>query len=523
MSNINTKSEKILTGTTGTTKIGNNVVNKFGNIKIPQINKFGNPQTPKIGDINPAQAKAEKILNGNNSKKAKIAIIVVVVILVAVGCSLGIYFYIEKNKKEARLKWPDERCTNQMYMLFPNIYGPPGMSYAQNKAFCDSAAMNSVAKKNNAPLQNQLSIHNKTLGQFTNHIKRINKLMYHYKKVVTDQIIKIRTDLADTFKRLAYTYKKFKRLFTDIFMVYKSLFLTVKYFIFTIVVWWKAPWGGGLLRFFSCFGEETLICLKEEGIKKICDLKLGDLLENGGSISGICKFKRAGQVYKLGNLYVDGMHFVEYEGEMIRVLRHPESIKVDYERDIIYNILTNTGKIGIDDRIFADYLGDNSLVTYEALLKMNMKSPIQDGKFFGVNMEKYEQNALNLYPGFTHNSYIATDKTIKRVDELEIGDRINGREIVGLVNYKLGGRTFVTNYTTENHISGQLVGIQIYAQNTEPPTYTTISQEERWILGELFCIGIIIEGSVIDMHDFAVMDFDIVADKWKAEQEVFKI
>jgi hypothetical protein len=349
-------------------------------------------------------------------------------------------------------------------------------------------------------------------------------MFYQFKKTLTDQIVKIRKDLADTFKRLAYTYKKFKALFTDIFSVYKSLFNTVKYFIWTVIVWWMAPWGGGVLRFFSCFGEETLVILKEARIKKICDLNLGDELENGDSIIGLCKFKREGQVYKLGNLYVDGMHFVEDNcGDMIRVLRHPEAVKVDYGRDIIYNVLTNNGKIGLDGRTFADYLGDNSLETYEELLKMNMESPIKGGEFFGVSLERYRDNALNLYPGFTHNSYIETDKAIKRADELEIGDRINGREIVGLVNYKLEGRTFVTNYTTENQISGQLVGIQIYAQNTEPPTYIVKNQEERLILGQLFCVGIIIEGCVIDIGDFSVMDFDIVGDKWKAERDVFKI
>jgi len=348
-------------------------------------------------------------------------------------------------------------------------------------------------------------------------------MFYQFKKTLTDQIVKIRKDLGDTFKRLAYTYKKFKRLFTDIFNVYKSLFNTVKYFIWTIIVWWMAPWGGGVLRFFSCFGEETLVMLKEDGIKKICDLKVGDELEDGSSITGLCKFRREGQVYKLGNLYVDGMHFVEDNGKMIRVLRHPEAVKVDYGRDIIYNILTNTGKIRLDGRTFSDYLGDNSLNTYEELLKMNMESPIKGEDFFGVSLERYRENALNLYPGFTHNSYIETDKAIKRAEELEIGDRINGREIVGIVNYKLEGRTFVTNYTTENQISGQLVGIQIYAHNTEPLTYTTKAQEERWILGQLFCVGIIIEGSVINLGDFAVMDFDIVRDKWEAEKEVFKI
>jgi hypothetical protein len=465
------------------------------------------------------QTNAEKILDGNNSKTAKIVIIVVIVLVVCISVSLGIFFYIEKKKKEAKLKWPDERCSNQMYMMMPGTFGPPGMTYALNKAFCDAAAMNEVAKKNNAPLQNQLNQQNKTMGQFNKHMKRMNKMVYHYKKVVTDQIVKIRKDLADTFKRLAYTYKRFKSLFVDIFSIYKSLFNTVKYFIFTIIVWWKAPWGGGVLRFFSCFGEETLVFLKNNEIKKICELKLGDELQDrGGNITGICKFKREGQVYKLGNINVDGMHFVEYEGEMIRVLKHPEAVKVDYGRDIIYNVLTNTGKIGIDGHIFADYLGDNSLATYEALLKMNMTSPIQGGKFFGINLERYMDNALNLYPGFTHNSYIETDSKIKRADELEIGDHINGREIVGLVHYKLEGKTFVTNYTTENQISGQMVGIQIYA-----PTYTTNAQEERWILGQLFCVGIIIDGCVIDMHDFAVMDFDIVSDKWKAERDVFKI
>ena len=471
----------------------------------------------------PINANPERVLNGTSSKKAKGWIIAIIVIAVIAGIGSAISIYIDKEKKKAKLKWPDERCSNSLYMNYPGFFGPPGMTFAINKAFCDAIAMNEVAKKNNAPLQNQLNLQNQTIGKFNDYIKKSTKMMYQYKKVVTEQIVKVRKDLGDTFKRLSYTFKVFKGLFTDIFMVFYSTFNSVKYFIWTIIVWWKAPWGGGVLRFFSCFGEETLVGLKENGVKKICDLKLGDELEDNGYVNGLCKFKREGQVYKLGNLYVDGMHFVEYEGNMIRVLRHPDAVKVDYKRDVIYNVLTTTGKIRIDGRIFADYLGDNSLETYEELLKMNIESPIKDGKFFGVCLEKYRDNALNLYPGFTYNSYIATDKKVKRVDELEIGDRINGREIVGLVNYKLEGKTFVTNYKTENQISGQLVGIQIYARNTEPISYTTIAQEERCILGQLFCIGIIIEGSVIDMQDFAVMDFDIVGDKWKAEQEVFKI
>ena len=52
--------------------------------------------------------------------------------------------------------------------------------------------------------------------------------------------------------------------------------------------------------------------------------------------------------------------------------------------------------------------------------------------------------------------------------------KLNEPEIVGLVNYKLEGRTFITNYKTENQISGQLVGIQIYKENTNPKVYKII-------------------------------------------------
>ena len=115
---------------------------------------------------------AEEVLNSNNSKTAKTVIIVVVVIIVLVGISVGIYIYIENEKKKAKLKWPEDRCSNQLYMNYPSTFGPPGMTYAQNKAFCDAAAMNAAAKKNNAPLQNQLNQQNRTMAKFNNHIKR---------------------------------------------------------------------------------------------------------------------------------------------------------------------------------------------------------------------------------------------------------------------------------------------------------------------------------------------------------------
>lgn len=469
-----------------------------------------------MSELEPQLKPPETLLKSDKAKTTKIIIIVVIVLVIGIASILIIKTFLKKKIDKERLEWSDKRCKSQKFMLFPNIYGPPGMTYAENKAFCDAVAINEVNKKNNIPLQNQLNQQHKTIAGFNDHIKNTNKMFYHYKQVIIGQVSSIRKDLYDTFARLAYTYKTFKELFLDIFVVFKSLFTTVKYGIWLLGSFWNAPWGGGVIRFFGCFGEETLLNIKNKGIQKIIDLEIDDIIEDN-IVIGFCKFKKDGDIYKLGNLHIAGMHLVEYNGEMIRIYNHPDAKLVKYDNNIIYNFITNTGRMPIDDKIYGDYLGDNSIYSYQKLIEMNMKSPFIDGEFFGVNLDRYKNSAINLYPSFTHYSQIVTDTGIKRADELLIGDKINGKEIFGLVNYKLEGKTFITNYST-----GKMVGIQIY-YNKYTLKHTTIKHEEIYILGKLDCIGIIIDSGIIHIDNFSIMDFDIVKDKLEAEKEVFGI
>jgi hypothetical protein len=452
-----------------------------------------------------------------NLKKLKIFIIIFIVLLIIIIFIVIVRKVILNSIKNERLQWSEKRCSSQKFMLFPTIYGPPGMTYAENNAFCEAVAINEVNKKNNIPFQKQLDLHDKTIGSLIGHIEDTDKLFFRIKSVLIDEVIKVRKDLYDTFQRLAFTYKTFKNLFVDIFDVYKSIFMAIKYGIWTLISYWNAPWGGGVIKFFGCFGEETLLNIKNKGIKKIIDLEIEDNIEDN-IVIGFCKFKKDGDIYKLGNLYIAGMHLVEYNGEMIRIYNHPDAKLVKYDNNIIYNFITNTGRMPIDDKIYGDYLGDNSIYSYQKLIEINMKSPFIDNEFFGVNLNKYKNSAINLYPSFTHYSKLVTDSGIKRADELLIGDKINGKEIFGLVNYKLEGKTFITNYST-----GKMVGIQIYYNNKNTISHTTIKQEEIYILGKLDCIGIIIDSGIIHIDNFSIMDFDIVKDKLKAEQEVFGI
>lgn len=132
-----------------------------------------------------------------------------------------------------------------------------------------------------------------------------------------------------------------------------------------------------------------------------------------------------------------------------------------------------------------------------------------NNKFFGKEMDFYKTRALNLYPGFTKNSFIKTQRGVVKAEDLEIGDEITGKKIVGIINYNLEGKTFVHQYRRKEQF-GMMVGIQIFHDNND---YKVINQDERQILGKLECIGIIIENSIVKIDDIEIAHFEIVNDE----------
>jgi hypothetical protein len=55
-----------------------------------------------------------------------------------------------------------------------------------------------------------------------------------------------------------------------------------------------------------------------------------------------------------------------------------------------------------------------------------------------------------------------------------------------------------------------MVGIQIYKERN----HSTKDQEERWILGKLDCIGLLVDGGIVRINDeIKVADFDIISDE----------
>jgi len=442
----------------------------------------------------------------------KTVIIVVVVLIIVIGVIIGIYKGMEPQMKaymvKKKAKFPDERCTDSMTYQFPNLFGPPGMTFAINKAFCDANAQNEANKKNMGPMQSQLDKQNQMMNKMNQQMSNTQKMIFHIREGVMKQVRDMQQKLHNLYKRLAYVYKTFARLFYRIFVVFKSIFLTIRYAVWTLQTVWNGPIG----KFFRfmCFGEETLLKIKRNGetkIEKISDIQIGDTICED-TIIGTCKLANYedNEIYNLNGVYVSWSHLVEYNGELIRVHNHPDSIRVKRDDEIIYSLITNTGKLIINNTIFTDYQGDNTIETYNKIVKPLIGFEIID-KFFDIDMERYKNSAINLYPGFTCNSILRTNRGFITAEEIDIGDVIGGKKVIGVIKYRLEGKTFITNYANDEGLKGMFVGIQIFHKNKK---YVTVKQEERWILGKLECIGILIEDSIIKIGNMEITDFQII-------------
>jgi hypothetical protein len=488
-----------------------------------KIKKIGNT-LKEIGTVTRELAQDKKnefekavlgILGANTGekeavKKAPNFMFIVIIVLLVLGGITAVIILVavpKINEKigEIRNNWPEYRCKSP-YAFFPSIFGPEGTTYDENKAFCDAAGANSAFGSNIGPIQDQINGQNNAMINMNESIANTQKMILGMRDALMKQINDIYQKMYGMFKRIAYLFKIFARLFFRVFQTFNSLFKTIKYAVWTLMSVWVGPIGG-LVRAF-CFGCNTIIELGGK-IKKLDEITIGDNIF-GDVVVGVCEFKKdvRDQYYKIGCVYVSGMHIIQHDGEYIRVHNHPNAVKVDYNLSIIRCLITDTGRIRIDGNIYCDYLGDNVLETYMKIIMPIVKIPFR--------LDDYKNSALNLYPAFTEDSIIQFDSGIKLITDVVIGDRIAGKEVIGVIRYILEGKTFITEYDDGCNLC-KFVGIQICKRDKY---FVRENHRETKILGKLDCIGLVVEGGVIELNsNMRIVDFDIIGDDLRRDVE----
>lgn len=508
--NILSKTKKGLDGLSDNKKQStiNKIKNKFKNIgtatgELAQEKK--NEFEKVVLDIlGASEGKKEAV------KKAPNFMFIVIIVLLVIGGITAVIILVavpKINEKiaEIRNNWPEYRCKSP-YSFFPSIFGPEGTTYDENKAYCDAAASNSAFGSNIGPLQDQINGQNNSMISMNESIVNTQKMILGMRDALMKQINDIYQKMYGMFKRIAYLFKIFARLFFRVFQTFNSLFKTIKYAVWTLMSVWVGPIGG-LVRAF-CFGCHTIVEFGGK-IKKLDEIIIGDNIF-GDVVVGVCEFKKDArdQYYKIGCVYVSGMHIIEHDGEYIRVHNHPNAVKVDYNLPIIRCLITDTGRLRIDGNIYCDYLGDNVLETYMKIVAPIVKIPFR--------LDDYKNSALNLYPAFTEDSIIQFDSGIKLITDVVIGDRIAGKEVIGIIRYILEGKTFITEYDDGCNLC-KFVGIQICKRDKY---FVRENHRETKILGKLDCIGLVVEGGVIELNsNMKIVDFDIISDDLRRDVE----
>lgn len=443
-------------------------------------------------------------------KKSPNIILIIIIVLLVLGGIVAIIMLVavpavNSRIAEIRNNWPEYRCKSP-YRSFPSVFGPEGTTADENNAYCDAQAANAAYNSNIGGVQNQINGQNNAIQNLTDSINNTQAVIFGIRDALMKQINDIYQKMHSMFRRIAFLFKIFARLFFRIFQTFNSLFKTIKYAIWTLMSMWNGPIGG-LVRAF-CFGCHTLIELDGK-IKRLDEIVIGDNI-SGNVVVGVCEFKKdtRDQYYKMGDVYVSGMHVVEYNGEFIRVQCHPFAVKVDYNLSVIRCLITDTGRLQIGENIYCDYLGDNVLETYLKIVAPIVKIPFR--------LDYYKNSALNLYPAFTQDSIIQVDSGIKLITDIVIGDKIAGKEVIGVIRYILEGKTFITEYD-DGYNMCKFVGIQIYRGDKY---IVRENHREMKILGKLECIGLVVEGGVIELsRNMRIVDFDIIGDDMRRDVE----
>jgi hypothetical protein len=172
-----------------------------------------------------------------------------------------------------------------------------------------------------------------------------------------------------------------------------------------------------------CFDKDTQIEMSDGSIKKISEIKVGDLLKDNNKVTATLKVNASGvKMYNLNSVIVSDTHSVLYKDKWILASEHPHALPVScYDEKFLYCLNTTKKTIEINNMTFIDW--DE---IYDEVRKRIMRNH---------SIHKNHDYHDKLDGGFTGDSMITmTDGTMKTIIDIQIGDILKNNNVVdGLV------------------------------------------------------------------------------------------
>lgn len=356
----------------------------------------------------------------------------ITVVLIIVFFCATVYFYILGHLQPIKADWPVNRC-NPAYIPFAGLINPPengsAMDYTgENFEYCTQNILKEITGYFLAPFYYLMSVIRETIDDMR---KAANAIRQEFDKVrdalsnITTQIMarvenaivpltKMVITARDLFAKTAgvmmtglYTFMTAYMGLNSIFAIIIDGILAGLILLATLIIpLWFIPFVGpplaiadtavfiAILAIFlifkvflsevmgiasgdappvpACFGKGTPLRMKGGKTRAIEEVKIGDVLEDDGVVTGTMKMSSSGQsVYDIDGVRVTGRHRVFHsELGLIHAATHPAATMIpDFREEYVYCLNTSTKRLIINTKVYMDWDDLDSMDMYELNLQ----------------------------------------------------------------------------------------------------------------------------------------------------------
>lgn len=405
-------------------------------------------------------------------------IITIILILIISYCLIMV------NAQPIIDDWSNQRCKPNIIPIAGLITRPEGISASdytyQNFNYCTQNILSSISGIAVEPLTFVTNLLNSMADKIKNDIQSVRAMFDKVRTMfqeVTQEIMGRLINITIPLQQIVISFKDLigkiqgamtAGLFTVLGSYYtlKSLLGAIAQFIITIlitlaimiVVLWIVPftWGAAIantvifvaiaipmaliLAFMidvlhvqtslkipkvKCFDKNTEIKMNDGSVKKISEIKSGDVLIDNNEVTACIKVETKGStMYYLDEITVSNSHIVKYLGKWIPVSKHPDAIKYAYYTEpYLYCLNTSNKTIQIGKYTFTDWdeIYDNDI------------DEILVNPFIPIN--KLDEIHSKLDSGFKEDTKIKLkDGKLRNIKDINVGDILeNDEEIYGIV------------------------------------------------------------------------------------------
>jgi len=272
--------------------------------------------------------------------------------------------YLAISLNNIKMNWAKYRCNPMMMPMSDNVM--------EDFTYCVQNTQATYMKQLMQPIMYLVNSLSSVAGVFNFNILDIRKMFDYIRKQVTfivKSLFAVILSIIVEFQRLIVGIKDLVMKIVGITAVTINL---VDGSIKTGQSAWNGPPGNmvrGIHNAFACFDPKTRVRLDDGSVKRMKDLCLGDILEDGGKVNAVMKlanytnetyYRFKGDGVDGDDIYVTGSHFVQGDkGTFVHVKNHPDAVAVPKRKvGSLSCLITDTHQVRIGKKTFWDWDDD---------------------------------------------------------------------------------------------------------------------------------------------------------------------